>query len=123
VPYSLLNNIIPIAMNTLQWKQFLTCLNNVYADAVVDGNSLTYYVSESSNQHPIPEYRNKWTADINGCTLYEYRPAKTPIFFPSKEEAHQACERDLIALHERWNAMCERANKNPKEYVSFANLS
>lgn len=101
----------------LDWKPFPYCKHNIYADgdSFVDHNRIRYYVSKTND--------NRWTPDINGCTLFEYRPSKAPIFFDTKEEAIAACERDLIALQIRWNHMLDQANTDPKFYRRFSQLS
>ncbi|BBA65603.1 predicted ORF [Xanthomonas phage XacN1] len=111
-------------MTELVWKPLYPNSGTyLYAYADVMGNKVAYYVHTLSDTHPIEEYRHRWTADVNGCTLFEYRPALTPIFHDSLEDAKAACERDLVRLRERWQAMLERAKEDPNQFISFANLS
>lgn len=106
----------------LTWNPFLNSKNYLYAYEDVGGKRVAYYVHTLSDTHPIEEYRNRWTADVSGVTLYEYRPAKTPIFFDSLEDAQAACERDLSTLRERWQAMLEESQNNPQLHQTFASI-
>lgn len=111
-------------MTELTWIQFQPDTeideNFKYADADVCGHSVRYYVHIYPDNHPIKSYRSKWTADIDGMTLFEYRPASTPIFHESMERAKEACERDLQQLRERWLLTLE-ISKNTQVHISFAN--
>lgn len=106
----------------LDWKPFPDSKNYFYAYEDVDGNRVAYYVHTYPDNHPIEEYRSRWTADVCAKTLCEYRPAKTPIFFDSLKDAQAACQRDLSALRKRWQSMLELAQNNPEHFISFANL-
>lgn len=87
----------------LKWKPFPDAKDYYYAYAEIDSywNTVSYYVHKLPDTHPVEEYRNQWTADVGGCTLFEYRPSKIPIFFDSIEDAQIACQRDFSALRKR----------------------
>lgn len=104
----------------LEWKPFPGMDNYFYAEGDVDGHLATYYVKPFSKEHPIREYRGRISADINGCSLYVYRPAKTPTFFNSISEAKAACQYDYINLRMIWWV---NVNGHPNNYRTFASIS